>query len=74
LLEPVNAYIPDTSIINIITTIYEIDDDTWYENNRDIANDFFLDRPFPMYAVEMLGYPEGGNVVFLSKKKFRDAS
>jgi hypothetical protein len=62
LLEPVNAYIPDTSIVNLITTIYEIDDDTWYANNRDIANDFFADRPYPMmYAVEMLGYPERGN-------------
>jgi hypothetical protein len=62
LLEPVNAYIPDTSIVNIITAIYEIDDDTWYQNNLDIANDFFPDRPFPVYAVaEMLGFPKGGN-------------
>ena len=61
LLEPVNAYVPDTSIVNIITAIYEIDDDTWYQNNRDVASDFFPDGPFPRYAVEMLGFPGNGD-------------
>jgi hypothetical protein len=62
LLEPANAYIPDTSILNITTAIYEKDDDTtWYQNNQEIASDFFPDRPFPMYAVEMLGFPKVGN-------------
>jgi hypothetical protein len=60
LLEPVNAYIPDTPIVNIIKAIYEIEDDTWYDNNRDIAGDFFPDRPFPRYAVEILGFPDNG--------------
>jgi hypothetical protein len=61
LLEPVNAYIPDTSIVNLITTIYEIDDNKWYQSNRDIASDFFGDTPYPIYAVETLGYPENVN-------------
>ena len=60
LLEPVNAYVPDTSIVNIIKGIYEIEDNTWYENNREIASDFFPDRPFPRYAVEILGFPDNG--------------
>ena len=58
LLEPMNAYVPDTSIINIITAIcYEIDGDTWYKNSRDDASEFFQDRPFPRYGVETLGFP-----------------
>jgi hypothetical protein len=58
MLEPVNAYIPDSSIVNIIMAVYEIDNDTWFTRNRDIATDYFGDVPYPRYAVEMLGYPD----------------
>jgi hypothetical protein len=45
MLEPVNAYIPNSSIVNnlILTTMYKIDNDAWYANNLEIAADYFGD-------------------------------
>jgi hypothetical protein len=60
-LEPVNAYIPDNAIVNLITAVYETGDDTWYANNREIANDYFADPPYPHYAIDQLGYPDNMN-------------
>ena len=32
MLEPVNAYIPDNAIVNLITAVYETGDETsWYD-------------------------------------------
>jgi hypothetical protein len=41
MLEPANAYIPDNAIVNVIMAVYENGDETWYTNNREIANDYF---------------------------------
>jgi hypothetical protein len=58
MLEPVNAYIPDYSIVNIITAVFETADTHWYENNIEIANDYFADQPYPRSAIDQLGFPE----------------
>jgi len=62
MLEPVNAYIPDSSIVNVILAVYENDDKTWYSRNLDIAADYFGDMPYPRYAIDMLGYPDSNAV------------
>jgi hypothetical protein len=62
MLEPVNAYIPDSSIVNVILAVYENDDKTWYSRNVDIAADYFGDMPYPRYAIDMLGYPDSNAV------------
>lgn len=62
MLEPVNAYIPDSSIVNVILAVYENDDKTWYSRNVDIAADYFGDMPYPRYAIDMLGYPDSNEV------------
>ena len=67
MLEPVNAFIPDNAIVNLIMAVYENGDETWYTNNREIANDYFDIEPYPQYAIEQLGYPagiHGGNNAF----------
>lgn len=58
MLEPMNAYIPDYSIVNIIMAVFETADETWFENNTEIANDYFADQPFPRYAIDQLGFPD----------------
>ena len=57
-LEPANAYIPDNSIVNLITAVYENVDDGWYAHNQETATEYFADAPYPRYAVEQLGYPD----------------
>jgi hypothetical protein len=58
MLEPANAYIPDISIVNLITAVYETGDENWYANNLEIAADYFGDMPYPRYAIDQLGYPD----------------
>ena len=58
MLEPVNAYIPDNAIVNLIMAVYETGDETWYATNCEIANDYFDDMPYLRYAIEQLGYPD----------------
>ena len=57
-LEPANAYIPDNSIVNLITAMYENVDDGWFAHNQETATEYFADAPYPRYAVEQLGYPD----------------
>ena len=57
-LEPANAYIPDYSVINIIMAIFETADKNWYVNNIEIANDYFVDQPYPHSAIDQLGFLE----------------
>ena len=57
-LEPVNAYIPDYSIMNIIMAMFETADKNWYRNNVEIANDYFVDQLYPHSAVDQLGFLE----------------
>jgi len=58
-LEPANAFIPDNSIVNLIDAIYENVDDGWYAHNEETALEFFGDMPYPRYAIDQLGYPDG---------------
>ena len=57
MLESVNAYIPDSLVVNIIMAVFETADETWFENNIEIANDYFADQPYPCYAIDQLGFP-----------------
>ena len=58
-LEPMNHYIQDHAICNIIQSIYEQADDTWFENNPGVTSNFYGGPKYPMVAVEALGYPVG---------------
>ena len=67
MLEPVNAYIPDNVIVNLIKEVYENGNETWYTNNREIANDYFGIEPYPHYAIEPFDGPAvsyGGHNTF----------
>ena len=57
-LKPINAYIPDYSIMNIIVAIFETADKNWYINNIKIANDYFADQPYPHSEIDQFGFPE----------------
>ena len=53
-LEPANAYIPDYSVLNIIMAIFETADENWYVNNIEIANDYFVDQPYPPHILQLI--------------------
>ena len=57
-LKPINAYIPDYSIVNIIMAIFETANKNWYTNNVKITNDYFAEEPYPHSAVDQLGFPK----------------
>jgi hypothetical protein len=61
-LEPANAFIPDNSIVNLIDAIYENVDAGWYAHNQEMATEFFGDMPYPLYAIEQLGYPDSTEI------------
>jgi len=56
----------DHQIVNLLQSVIEGADNTFYENNQDIANDYFSGPVYPQSAVDALGYPaatvsDGGN-------------
>ena len=57
-LEPINAYVPDYSIVNIIMAVFETTNKHWYRNNMEIPNDYFADQPYPCSAIDQLGFLE----------------
>ena len=57
-LEPINAYIPNYLIINIIMAVFETAKKYWYQNNIKIMNDYFADQPYPHSAIDQLGFPK----------------
>jgi hypothetical protein len=59
-LEPMDYYVQDDTILNIINIVYEDTDQSWYHKNRDSALTFFSGPTFPQWAVEKLGYPLEG--------------
>jgi hypothetical protein len=59
-LEPMDYYIQDDMIVNIIDIVYEDTDQSWYDKNRDNALTFFSGPIFPQWAIEKLGYPAEG--------------
>jgi len=66
-LEPMDAYLVDHQIVSLLQSVLEGADNTFYENNQDIADDFFSGPIYSQSAVDALGYPcgatidEGGN-------------
>jgi hypothetical protein len=56
-LEPLDHYVQNDMIVNIIVNIYENADQTWYRNNTESALDFFSGPTFPQWASDQLGYP-----------------
>lgn len=59
-LEPLDHYLQDDMIVNIIVNVYENANQTWYNNNTENASDFFTGPTFPQYAIDQLGYPADG--------------
>jgi hypothetical protein len=53
-------FILDTTIVNLVCTVYDETNTNWYNRNRASALDFFSGPLFPIYAVEQLGYPSNG--------------
>jgi hypothetical protein len=56
-LEPMDHYLQNDMIVNVITNVYENTGINWYANNRECALEFFSGPTFPPYAIEQLGYP-----------------
>jgi hypothetical protein len=55
--EPMDHYLQDATIVNLMTLVFEDANDSWFANNRECAFDFFSGPSFPKYAIERLGYP-----------------
>jgi len=56
-LEPMDHYIHDMVIVNLMCRVFEDTGSGWYAANTDSALDFFTGPTFPLYAIEQLGYP-----------------
>ena len=59
-LEPMDHYIHDMLIVNLMCSVLEETGNGWYAANSDNALDFFSGPTFPPYAIEQLGYPASG--------------
>jgi hypothetical protein len=59
-LEPMDHYIHDMLIVNLMCSVLEETGSGWYAANSDSALDFFSGPTFPPYAIEQLGYPASG--------------
>ena len=56
-LEPMDHFIQDDHIVNLILLVFEDTGETWFADNVANALDFFSGPNFPDYAMEKLGYP-----------------
>jgi hypothetical protein len=57
-LEPMDHYIHDMVIINLMCRVFENTGSGWYyAGNTESALDFFSGSTFPHYAIEQQGYP-----------------
>jgi hypothetical protein len=56
-LEPMDHYIHDMMIVNLMCSVFEETGSGWYAANTENALDFFSGPTFPPYAIEQLGYP-----------------
>jgi hypothetical protein len=56
-LEAMNAYMLDHQLLNFMQKVLEGADQSFYQNNTDIANDFFAGPMYPQCAIDTLGYP-----------------
>jgi hypothetical protein len=56
-LEPMDHYIHDMVIINLMCRVFEDTGSGWYAANTKNALDFFSGPMFPPYAIEKFGYP-----------------
>jgi hypothetical protein len=59
-LEPMDHYIHDMIIVNLMCSVFEDTGNGWYAANTGSALDFFSGPSFPPYAIEQLGYPTSG--------------
>ena len=59
-LEPMDHYIQDMMIVNLMCSVFEETGNGWYTANTEHALDFFSGPTFPAYAIEQLGYPALG--------------
>jgi len=69
-LEPMDVYLVAHQIVNLVQSVIESADATFYENNQDTANDYFSGPHYPQSAVDALGYSaeivgNGGNGAIL---------
>lgn len=55
-LETADNYLQDQTIVDFIESVYESTDTNWFESNQEEAMTYFSE-PYPMNAVEELGYP-----------------
>jgi len=61
-LELMDAYMLDQQLVNLMQQVFENADQSFYQANTEIANDFFAGPGYPQCAVVTLGYPaNGGN-------------
>jgi len=56
-LESMDAYMLDHQLLNFMQQVLEGADQSFYQNNTDIANDFFAGPFYPQCAIDALGYP-----------------
>jgi hypothetical protein len=56
-LEPMDVYLLDHQIVNLMEAVFDGANSSFYENNQDIANQFFSSPIYPQCAINSLGYP-----------------
>jgi hypothetical protein len=57
-LELMDAYMLDQQLLNFMQQVLEGADQSFYQNNTDVANDFFAGPAYPQCAIDhALGYP-----------------
>jgi hypothetical protein len=59
-LEPMDRFLHDETIVNMMCLVFEGTGPGWYAANRLSALDFFSGPNFPAYAIQQLGYPVNG--------------
>ena len=61
-LESMDKYMLDQQLVNFMQQVFENSDQSFYQANTAIANDFFAGPVYPQCAIMTLGYPaDGGN-------------
>jgi hypothetical protein len=56
-LESMDTYMLDQQLLNFMQQVLEGADQLFYQNNTDIANDFFAGPAYPQCAIDALCYP-----------------
>jgi hypothetical protein len=56
-LESMDMHILDQPLVNFMQQVLDSADQSFYGNNIETANDFFLGPTYPQCAIDSLGYP-----------------